>query len=111
MSQVMQGTTLASWDIQARQTHVKKVVTVMVVLAVIIALVIFGLVYPKCNGTQVHGFFRCNCAPGSALDKSSGLCKCLNNGTQLGGHCDEGLDDTRFVFSADLENNDWTYVK
>lgn len=98
-----------SWQAQTRSTHIWKVVLVMVFFFIIIGLVIFGLVYPKCNETQVRGFFQCNCPDGSALQKSSGLCICLNNGTELGNQCEEGAADVRYVFSTDTQN-DWEFT-
>ena len=76
----------ASWNSATRKTHIKNVVMILSVFFIIAGVIIAGLVYPKCNETQVHGFFRCNCPEGSALQKSTGLCICLNNGTQLGFH-------------------------
>lgn len=83
---------------------------ILSVFFIIAGVIIAGLVYPKCNETQVHGFFRCNCPEGSALQKSTGLCICLNNGTQLGNQCEGGAEDVRYVFSTDTGNN-WTYTR
>jgi hypothetical protein len=100
------------WDAQVKQVHIVKVVVVMVVLAIVIGLVIFGLVYPKCNSTQVRGFFQCNCAPGSALNKVTKLCHCLNDASTLGGQCEEGAAKVRFVFSAEpLTADGWKFTQ
>ena len=101
-----------SWQLQNRSMHIKKVVIIMITFFVILALIITGFVYPKCNETQVHGFFRCNCPQGSAMDKLSGLCTCLNNGTELGNQCEEGAEKVRYVFkSLDKEkNNNWIFT-
>lgn len=107
----MNQSMLPTWDAQAKQIHIRKVVITMIILAIMIGLVIFGFTYPVCNSTQLRSFFSCKCAPGSALDTKSKLCKCLDTGTQLGGTCDAIAQDVRYVFSADLENTiDWTYT-
>ena len=76
---------------------------------VVVVVVVVGFLYPSCNSTQVRGFYRCNCPEGSAMQKTTGLCICLNNGTQLGTDCESGAADVRYVFSAN-EGNDWTYT-
>ena len=102
--------TETSWSNVTRSTHIRNVIMWISIFVVIVVLVVVGLTYPKCNETQVRGFFRCNCPQGSAFQKSSGLCICLNNGTEMGNQCSEGAADVRYVFSANTENK-WKFTQ
>jgi hypothetical protein len=104
-------TTMPSWQAHTRQVHIMKVAVIMSVLFLVIGVVVAGLVYPKCNPSQVHGFFTCACPPGSAMDTATGMCTCLNNGTTLGNMCEEGSASVRYVFEAQGIQPNWTFTQ
>lgn len=106
----------ASWLRQNRSKRIRRVVIGVSIFVVIATILIVGFTYPPCNQTQVRGFFRCNCAPGSALqtNQTNGdgkpLCICLNNGNQLGGQCDDDAEKVRFVFGTQgYDSSKWTF--
>lgn len=104
---------MASWQSQTRSMHIRNVIIASVIFVIVLVFVILVFTVPKCNSTQVRGFFTCNCKPGSALDRSTGYCKCLNDGATPGGQCIPGAEQERFVTLVntfnDLTKKDWAY--
>lgn len=96
----------ASWQAQTRSIHIRKVVIGCLIFAAIVTFVILSLTVPKCNSTQVRGFFTCNCAPGSAMDRTTGLCMCLEDGASPGGMCDPDSQNIRYVFRTTQDSTD-----
>ena len=109
-----QMTTTPSWQ-TSRSVQIRKVAIFFAVFVVVIVFVILVFTVPKCNATQVRGFFTCNCAPGSALDRQTGLCMCLNNGTDPGGQCEPGAEQVRYVFRGMSDGlhdpNKWAHTE
>ena len=95
----------ASWQSQTRTTHIRNVVMGCVIFVIIVTFIVLALTVPVCNSTQVRGFFTCNCAPGSALNKKTGLCQCLDDGSTMGGFCRPGAENERFVTYVRNEND------
>lgn len=95
---------MPSWQAQTRTIHIRKVVIGCIIFAAILTFVILALTVPKCNSTQVRGFFTCNCAPGSAMNHATGLCMCLEDAATPGGMCDPDSQDIRYVFKTTEQN-------
>lgn len=99
------------WAVSTRKIHIRNVLITAAVLLVVAGFILFGLLWPVCNSTQVHGFLSCQCRPNSILDKQTGFCVCASNGTQSAFDCQNDKDE-RFVFLGQPINDKttWTFT-
>ena len=83
----------------------------IVILVGVVAFVIVGFFYPKCNATQDRGFYSCSCKPGSAMDEDSGLCYCLDTATvsAANGCANYEANKTRYIYSLIEHDDDEEY--
>lgn len=89
-----------SWGRVAKQKRVLKVVLFVVAIVIIGIVLLTGFVlYPKCNMTQVHGFFTCNCPVNAIYNPATTECVCANTGGGQVAACDS--DAVRFVYAQE----------
>jgi len=102
MPQTPQTQVVPIWAPQVRKIHIRNVIIISLVLVMIAVIIILGFIYPKCNPTQIHGFYSCKCPPDSAMNPQTKLCTCLSNGSQiaLDDSCVTGSGDQRTLFGA-----------
>jgi hypothetical protein len=89
-----------SWGRVAKQRRVLKVVLFVLAIVVIGIVLLTGFVlYPKCNMTQVHGFFTCNCPANAIYNPATSECVCADTGGGEVAACDS--DAVRFLYAQE----------
>ena len=109
------GLTLHTYSDSTYYAHIAKVALLILVILGIVIFVILGFFFPQCNATQDRGFYSCSCKPGSALDRTTGQCLCLDTGsTPATSGCSAYVNnERRYVYadvrpSADDDTGGWT---
>lgn len=92
---------LRTYSDRTYEWHIFKVILGVAVVLAIAAFIILGFFFPVCNSTQDRGFYSCSCKDGSALDRISGTCICLDTGkvAATDGCPNYATNNTRLIYA------------